>query len=62
MLDKNNMSRYKMRMLLDWNYTRVNDYYFNRVKDIKREEIIALCDLFNCTVGDLFVYKKSKKK
>lgn len=58
LLEKNNISRYKMRIYLDWNYKRVNDYYFGRVKDIKSSEIIQLCELFKCNTQDLFEYKK----
>lgn len=58
LLEKNKISRYKMRIYLDWSYSRVNDYYFGRVKSIKAEEIIQLCNLFNCNVKDLFEYKK----
>lgn len=58
LLEKNHISRYKMRIYLNWNYKRVNDYYFGRVKDIKSSEIIQMCELFNCNVKDLFEYKK----
>lgn len=57
LLEKHKMSRYKMRMYLDWNYKRVNDFYFGRAKEIKTSEIIQLCKLFNCNVCDLFTYK-----
>ena len=61
LLEKNKISRYKMRIYLDWNYKRVNDFYFGRVKEIKTSEIIQLCDLFNCNINDLITYKKDKK-
>lgn len=60
LLEKQKMSRYKMRIYLNWNYKRVNDFYFGRAKEIKSSEIIQLCDLFNCNVSDLFTYKKEK--
>lgn len=60
LLEKNKISRYKMRIYLDWNYKRVNDYYFGRVKDIKTSEIEQLCELFKCNIEDLIEYKKSK--
>ena len=58
LLTKNNMSRYKLRQYTGFSYTRVNDYYFGRVKDIKVSEINILCDLFKCEIEDLFEYKK----
>lgn len=58
LLEKNNMSRYKMRQYTGFSYTRVNDYYFGRVKDIKVSEIEKLCQLFNCKLEDIVEYKK----
>ncbi len=58
LLEKNKISRYKMRIYLDWNYKRVNDFYFGRVKEMKITEIEQLCELFNCKIEDLFTYKK----
>ncbi len=58
LLEKNNMSRYKLRQYTGFSYTRVNDYYFGRVKDIKTSEIDILCELFNCEIKDIVEYKK----
>ena len=58
LLEKNKMSRYKMRQYTGFSYTRVNDYYFGRVKDIKTSEIDILCKLFDCKIQDLIEYKK----
>lgn len=58
LLEKNNMSRYKMRQYTGFSYTRVNDYYFGRAKDIKVSEIEILCKLFNCKIEDIVEYKK----
>ena len=58
LLEKNKMSRYKLRQYTGFSYTRVNDYYFGRVKDIKVSEINILCKLFNCKISDLIEFKK----
>ena len=58
LLEKNSMSRYKMRQYTGFSYTRVNDYYFGRVKDIKVSEVEILCKLFNCKIEDIVEYKK----
>ena len=57
LLEKNNMSRYKLRQYTGFSYTRVNDYYFGRVKDIKTSEIDILCKLFNLSLllDNLFI-------
>ena len=58
LLEKHKMSRYKLRQYTGFTYTRVNDYYFGRVKDIKVSEINTLCKLFNCKINDIVEYKK----
>lgn len=61
LLEKNNMSRYKLRQYTNLSYDRVNDYYFNRVKAIKIEEIEELCNVFDCNIQDIVEFKKNKK-
>lgn len=61
LLEKNNMSRYKLEQYTNLSYRRVNDYYFGRVKDIKVEELEELCNLFNCNTQDIIEFKKNKK-
>ena len=58
LLEKNNISRYKLRQFTDFSYRRVNDYYFGRVQEIKTSELEILCKLFNCNVSDIIEYKK----
>ena len=61
LLEKNNMSRYKLEKYSNLSYERVNDYYFGRVKAIKVEELEELCNLFNCNTQDIVEFKKNKK-
>lgn len=56
-LEKNNMSRYKLRQYSSLTYKRVNDYYFNRVSFIKVEELEIFCKLFKCKIEDIIEYK-----
>ena len=58
LLEKNKMSRYKLRQYTNFSYERVNDYYFSRVKAIKVEELEILCKLFKCNVQDIVEFKK----
>jgi DNA-binding Xre family transcriptional regulator len=58
LLEKENMSRYKLRQYSGFTYERVNDYYFGRVKSIKKEELEALCKIFKCNTIDIIEYKK----
>ena len=58
LLEKNKMSRYKLRQYTGFTYDRVNDYYFGRVQSIKISELNILCELFKCKVEDIIEYKK----
>ncbi len=60
LLEKQKISRYKLRQYTSLTYERVNDYYFGRVKAIKVEELEELCELFNCNTQDIIEYKKNK--
>lgn len=62
LLEKNKISRYKLRQYTDLSYVRVNDYYFNRVKSIKVDELEQLCDVFDCDIKDIMEIKKEKRK
>ncbi len=61
MLEKQKLSRYKLRQYTSLSYERVNDYYFGRVKAIKVEELEELCKLFDCNIQDIIEFKNSKK-
>ena len=61
LLEKQKLSRYKLRQYTSLSYERVNDYYFGRVKSIKVEELEELCNLFNCNTQDIVEFKKNKK-
>ena len=57
LLEKNKMSRYKLRQYSNFTYDRVNDYYFGRAKTIKVEELELLCKIFKCNVQDIIEFK-----
>ena len=58
LLEKNNISRYKLQKLTNWNYKRINAYYNGTVKLISVDEIDTLCKILKCNVEDLFKYSK----
>ncbi|MBQ8292310.1 MAG: helix-turn-helix transcriptional regulator [Bacilli bacterium] len=60
LLEKNKISRYKLRQYSTLSYERINDYYFGRVKSFKAEELEQLCEIFNCNIQDIIEYKKHK--
>lgn len=58
LMEKNNITRYKMIQLTNWNYKRINAFYFNRVKLVTVEELEKLCEIFKCDIKDLIELKK----
>lgn len=57
-LDKKEISRYKLQQLTNWNYKRVNAYYLGKVVSINVEELNKFCEIFKCKVSDLIEYVK----
>lgn len=51
------ISRYRLQQLTNWNYKRVNDLYFNRMKYLTINEIDCLCILLKCDISDLLTFK-----
>ena len=58
LMEKNNITRYKMIQLTNWNYKRINAFYFNRVKLVTIEELEKLCEILKCDIKDLIELKK----
>lgn len=53
LMDKKDISRYKLQQLTNWNYKRINALYFSKVKHITLEEIETLCNILNCNIEDI---------
>ena len=47
LMKDNNISRYKLQQLTNWNYKRINAIYFSEVKQLTLEEMEKLCSIFN---------------
>ena len=58
LLEKNDISRYKLQKLTNWNYKRINAYYKGEVVNITIEELDKLCEIFKCKIADIVEYKK----
>lgn len=58
LLEKNKMSRYKLRQYSNLTYERVNQFYFGTAKSIKVEELEMLCKIFKCNTADIIEYKE----
>lgn len=58
LMEKRDISRYKLQQLTNWNYKRINNLYFSRVKHITLEEIEILCNILKCNVEDIIVIEK----
>lgn len=55
-LDKNQISRYKLQQLTNWNYKRINAFYKGTVIEIKVEELEVMGKIFKCKIGDLIEF------
>lgn len=58
LMDKQNITRYRLQKLTNWNYKRINSYYFGKVVNITVDELEQLCKIFNCSICDLIEFKK----
>lgn len=57
LMEKQNITRYRLQKLTNWNYKRINAYYFNRVISINVKELETLCDIFGCKLSELIERK-----
>lgn len=53
LMNKKSISRYRLQQLTNWNYRRINALYNSKVKYITTEEIETLCNLLECSPGEL---------
>lgn len=58
-LEKKKISRYRLQLLSNLNYPRINQLYKNTAKNISFEELDTLTTVLNCSVSDLL--KKENK-
>ena len=58
MLEKKNITRYKLQQYTDLSLRRINDYYFGKAKFIKVEELDILCKTLECKLTDIIEFKK----
>lgn len=57
-LEKKKVSRYRLQLLTNLNYPRINQLYKNTAKNISFEEIEILTNVLDCSISDLI--EKSK--
>lgn len=58
-LEKKKISRYRLQLLTNLNYPRINQLYKNTAKNIGLEELDILTTVLNCSISDLI--KKENK-
>lgn len=58
LMEKKNITRYRLQKLTNWNYKRINSYYFGKVVNITVTELEELCNIFDCSISDLIELKK----
>lgn len=52
-LAEKKISRYRLQLLTNLNYPRINQLYKNTAKTISFEELDTLIKVLNCSVSDL---------
>ena len=57
-LDKKQISRNKLSVMIAVNYDLVNRYYNNRVIRVDIDIIARMCYALDCDITDIFKYKK----
>ncbi len=60
LLEKKKISRYRLQLLTNLNYPRINQLYKNTAKNISFEELDILTTTLNCSISDLIEKKNSK--
>lgn len=60
LLDKKKISRYRLQLLTNLNYPRINQLYKNTAKNISFEELDILTTTLDCSISDLVEKKISK--
>lgn len=56
-LEKKKVSRYRLQLLTNLNYPRINQLYKNTAKNISFEEIDILTNVLDCSISDLIEKK-----
>lgn len=60
-LEKKKVSRYRLQLLTNLNYPRINQLYKNTAKNISFEEIDILTNVLDCSISDLIEKSKNLK-
>lgn len=56
LLEKKQKSKYWLFMQLGMSYQNLNNMLNNKTKSIRYETMEALCQIFECTPNDLFIF------
>lgn len=57
MMDKENISIYRMSKLSSIKYDVVSNYYYNRVHIYNADILAQFCYVLNCDISDIITYK-----
>ncbi len=58
LLEKKQKSKYWLFMQLGMSYQNLNNMLNNKTKSIRYETMEALCQIFECTPNDLFIFEE----
>ena len=57
-MEASNITRYQLQKDTNWNYKRINAFFFNNVKKVTIEELEKLCEIFDCDISDIVELRK----
>ncbi len=61
LLEKKGKTKYWLYMQLGMSYQNFNNMVNNRTKSIRYETMDTLCQIFECTPNDLFIFDKENE-
>lgn len=53
LMERDGITRYRLQKLTNWNFKRINSYYFDKVIEFNIKELDQLCDIFKCQISDI---------
>lgn len=62
LLQEKHISRYRLQLMTNLNYPRINQLYKNNAKNISFEEIDILTTVLNCSVSELLEKTNTETK
>ena len=60
-LEQKGISKYRLALLCGLPYRTVCNYYSNDVQMLNKDHLVKFCEILDCDLSDLVVYRKENK-